>query len=89
MAYGLCKLIGKNLQQAQDDIDLLDFNVFSKSDQLFISFPDLDDEDNSHVFSVEEITSMLFSKLKALAEDHLGDEVLHAVIAVPFEFNDI
>eukprot|EP00501_MAST-03F_sp_TOSAG23-6_P000209 GSMAST32.ASY1.ANO1.212.1 assembled CDS len=39
-------------------------------------------------FSAEEISSMVLSKMKTIAEDYLGESVSSAVITVPAYFND-
>jgi len=36
----------------------------------------------------EEISAMILTKMKTIAEDYLGQEVTHAVITVPAYFND-
>ena len=38
--------------------------------------------------SPEEVSSMILLKMKAIAENYLGQEVKHAVITVPAYFND-
>ena len=38
--------------------------------------------------SPEEASSMILTKMKEIAENHLGQEVKYAVITVPAYFND-
>merc|ERR1719313_1613032 len=39
-------------------------------------------------FSPEEVSSVVLSKMKAIAETYLGEKVGHAVVTVPAYFND-
>merc|ERR1712173_329804 len=40
------------------------------------------------VMAPEEVSSMVLTKMKEIAENYLGKEVKHAVITVPAYFND-
>ena len=45
-------------------------------------------KDGDKEFHAEEISSMILSKMKQVAESYLGHEVKKAVITVPAYFND-
>jgi len=39
-------------------------------------------------FSPPEVSAMILAKMKATAEDYLGEEITEAVVTVPAYFND-
>ncbi|XP_022095235.1 78 kDa glucose-regulated protein-like [Acanthaster planci] len=44
--------------------------------------------ENKRIISPQEVTSMIISKLRSMAEDFLGTDITEAVIGVPSYFND-
>ena len=81
------RLIGRifNESSTQTDIKQLPFNVIDKNNKPVIQATykgTLTD------FQPEEISSMVLTKMKEIAEDYLGETVDSAVITVPAYFND-
>jgi heat shock protein 5 len=64
----------------------LSYNVVSQSGKPYVSveMPGV----GTKSLSPEEISSMILTKMKTVAENYLGEEVNHAVITVPAYFND-
>nr|BDT62538.1 MAG: MjHSP70-2-like protein [Metapenaeus ensis majanivirus] len=48
----------------------------------------VDYKNDKKLFTPEEISAMVLSKMKEVAETYLGEEVKHAVVTVPAYFND-
>jgi molecular chaperone DnaK (HSP70) len=70
----------------QDDMKLWPFNIVNgKNNKPFIQ---VDINGSKKEFSPEEISAMILSKMKTIAETHLGQPVKHAVVTVPAYFNE-
>lgn len=81
------RLIGRKFSDAevQSDIKHFPFTVFDKGTKPYIRVQ-YRGEDKE--FSPEEISSMVLTKMKEVAESYLGGTVTSAVITVPAYFND-
>ena len=85
--YDAKRLIGRSFTDTklEDDIKQLTFKVVNDNNQPKIKVK-YNDEDK--FFRPEEISSMILSNMKQIAENYLGTEVKNAVITVPAYFND-
>ena len=85
--YDAKRLIGRSFTDAKlvEDIKQLTFKVVNDNNQPKIKVK-YNDEDK--LFRPEEISSMILSNMKEIAESYLGTEVKNAVITVPAYFND-
>ena len=82
------RLIGRKFsdESVQSDMEHWPFKVFSDiHDKPLIKVTFKGEE---KTFSAEEISSMVLTKMKEVAEAYLGKEVQNAVITVPAYFND-
>jgi heat shock protein 1/8 len=82
------RLIGRKFSDpiVQKDISLWPFAVEAdKNDKPLIK---VDFNDEQKTFSPEEISAMVLTKMKDIAETYLGQAVASAVITVPAYFND-
>ncbi|XP_074270399.1 heat shock 70 kDa protein 18-like [Silene latifolia] len=86
------RLIGKKFSDTsvQNDMKLWPFKViptpdsdYGKNPLIVVTY-----KGEEKQFSPEEISSMLLSKMKEIAEAYLGSEVKHAVVTVPAYFNN-
>jgi L1 cell adhesion molecule like protein len=86
--YDAKRLIGRKFkdQVVQDDMKLWPFKVVAdESDRPQIQ---VDYKDEAKKFYPEEISSMVITKMKEIAEEYLGTKVTDIVITVPAYFND-
>ena len=72
-------------ESVQKDIKTLPFRVIGKDGKPYFGVTYQGEE---KVFSPEEISSMILTKMKTTAESYLGEEIKQAVITVPAYFND-
>lgn len=82
------RMIGKKFSDAsvQSDMKYWPFKVVSGTAGKPVIKAQYMDEEKS--FSAEEISSMVLTKMKEIAEAYLGEKVEQAVITVPAYFND-
>jgi heat shock protein 1/8 len=81
------RLIGRKFDDAavQSDIQHFPFNVISDDNKPKIQATY---KDELKTFQPEEISSMILTKMKEIAEAYIGETVTDAVITVPAYFND-
>jgi len=85
--FDVKRLIGRMYDDktVQHDMKMWPFKVVNKDGRPFISV-ELSGVDK--VFSPEEVSAMVLTKMKTIAEAYLGQEVKQAVVTVPAYFND-
>ena len=81
------RLIGRKFsdKSVQADKKLVPYNIISKDDKPYVEVI-LNGKKKS--FSPEEVSAMILTKMKDIAETFLGAEVNNAVVTVPAYFND-
>ncbi|XP_074270397.1 heat shock cognate 70 kDa protein 2-like [Silene latifolia] len=86
------RLIGKKFsdKSVQNDMKLWPFKVIPTPDSDYGKNPliEVTFKGEEKQFSPEEISSMILSKMKDMAESYLGSKVKHAVVTVPAYFNN-
>jgi heat shock protein 5 len=83
------RFIGRRFTDAtvKRDRELLPFSIVNKDGRPHVSVqPNVDVP--AKVYSPEEVSSMVLTKMKEIAEAYLGERVDHAVVTVPAYFND-
>ncbi len=82
--YSAKRFVGRRFDEVDSEREQVSFEIVDgKGNEARIRIPQL----NSDV-TPEEISAMVLQKLKADAEEYLGEEVKQAVITVPAYFND-
>jgi len=81
--FDVKRLIGRKYSDktVQSDKKLLPFDIIDKQTKPYISV-------NGKTYAPEEISAMVLTKMKEIAENYLGKTVKNAVITVPAYFND-
>ncbi|KAG0681838.1 ATPase with role in protein import into the ER [Pichia californica] len=85
--FDIKRLIGQrfNDKVIQKEIKHLPYKIINKDDRPIVQ---VNYNNESIDFTAEEISAMILSKMKSIAEDYLGKKVTHAVVTVPAYFND-
>ena len=85
--YDAKRLIGRDFSDpvVQAELKLFPFNVDNKNDKIHIN---VEYKGEQKSFRPEEISSMVLTKMKEIAEAYLGETVTDAVVTVPAYFND-
>jgi len=82
------RLIGREFKDksVQADMKYWPFSVVDKGGKPHVRV--VANEGETKMFQPEEISAMVLSKMKEIAEAYLGKKVTHAVVTVPAYFND-
>lgn len=85
--FDVKRLIGRkfNEESVQNDRKHFSFDVVDQGGKPVVQ---VEWENKVKTFTPEEISSMILSKMKSVAESYIGGEVKDAVITVPAYFND-
>jgi len=85
--FDVKRMIGREFSDkaVQHDIKFFPFKVKDKGSKPHVV---VDTGSGEKTFATEEISSMVLSKMKEVAEAYLGKKVTHAVVTVPAYFND-
>ena len=80
--FSIKRFMGRKYGEVGEEIRRVPYKVISAQNN------DAWVESRGKKYSPPEISAMILQKLKAAAEDHLGEKVTEAVITVPAYFND-
>ncbi|KZV36440.1 hypothetical protein F511_15945 [Dorcoceras hygrometricum] len=85
--FDVKRLIGRKFddKEVQSDIKLVPYKIVDKNGKPYIQVVK---DGVEKVFSPEEISAMVLTRMKETAEAYLGKEIKDAVITVPAYFND-
>lgn len=85
--FDVKRLIGRAFKDksVQSDKKLMPFEIVDKSGKPYIQ---VTVKDKIQEFSPEEVSAMILTKMKVIAEAYIGKEVKDAVVTVPAYFND-
>lgn len=85
--FDVKRFIGRRFAEpsVKSDMKLLPYEIFDKSGKPYIR---IKSKDETKEFAPEEISAMILTKMKEIAEAYLGKTVKNAVVTVPAYFND-
>jgi heat shock protein 5 len=85
--FDVKRLIGRKFsdKSVQADKKLFPYKIVSKDDKPYV---EVNIDGKARQFAPEEVSAMILSKMKEIAETYLGKSVQHAVVTVPAYFND-
>lgn len=85
--YDIKRLIGRKYDDktVQHDAQYMPYKIVPKDGKAYVQ---ANFKNTDRVFSPEEISAMILTKMKEIAEQNLGTEVKNAVVTVPAYFND-
>ncbi|MCK5491421.1 MAG: molecular chaperone DnaK, partial [Candidatus Pacebacteria bacterium] len=81
--FSIKRLIGRSFEdkEIQKDAKLLPYKVIKANEGIKVKMGDKE-------YTPQEVSSMILQKMKADAEEKLGEKITEAVITVPAYFND-
>jgi heat shock protein 5 len=85
--FDVKRLIGRKYgdKTVQADKKLLPFKIVAKDDKPFV---EVNVKGETKSFAPEEISAMVLSKMRLVAENFIGKDIKNAVVTVPAYFND-
>ena len=83
--FDVKRIIGRTWDEIQRDRALLPYKLVNKNNQPHIQ---VNVSGVPTTFSPEEISAMILTRMKQIAESYIGSKVTEAIITVPAYFND-
>jgi heat shock protein 5 len=85
--FDIKRIIGRRWEdpEVQRDLKIFPYTLVEKGGKPYVQ---VQFKGETKVFSPEEISAMILTKMKEIAEAYLGKTVLNAVVTVPAYFND-
>lgn len=86
--YGVKRLIGRRYadKTVQYDKKYLPYTIVDRDGKPYIEVPNVKGE--TKVFSAEEISAMVLTKMKEIAESYSGKKIKNAIVTVPAYFDN-
>ncbi|MGH9518400.1 MAG: Hsp70 family protein, partial [Terriglobales bacterium] len=79
--YSIKRFVGRRYDEVTEEMKMVPYKVKAQGDHVVV-------EVQGKTYTPPEISAFILQKLKAAAEDYLGEKVNEAVITVPAYFND-